>query len=154
MIASPQVADNISPFPARERGMSVLELMISICIIAIAASVAVPTYIYSLQQGRVVSLVIPRLHMVESRISLFYSLYGELPSQDDVDEILEGLDTANLDITLSSGVVVMKIVADDLSSKLYIVNDKILIASPVISRKGIISWHLTGELAERLRINY
>lgn len=136
------------------QGMSTIELIISLCIIAIAAAVAVPTYIYSLQQSRVVALVIPRLHIIETRVSLFYSLSGELPSRDDIDRVLENIDTENLEVDLISGVVVMKIVAEDPASKLHIVNGKILIASPVIGKNGVVSWHLAGELADRLRISY
>ncbi|MDF1577633.1 MAG: prepilin-type N-terminal cleavage/methylation domain-containing protein [Desulfobulbales bacterium] len=150
-------SDKIDPGGRRRRqnqGMTVIELMISICIIGVVASFAVPAYIYSVQQGRIVALVLPRLHIIESRISLFYTLYDRLPSGEDVKEVLEDIDTENLDISLVSGVVVMKIVADDPASKLDIVDGKILIASPVIGKNGVVSWHLAGELADRLRISY
>ena len=48
----------------------------------------------------------------------------------------------------------MKINASDWSSKLHILNGNVLIASPVVSRYKIVSWHLAGELADRLKINY
>jgi hypothetical protein len=48
----------------------------------------------------------------------------------------------------------MKINAPDRSSKLKILHGKVLVASPVISKYKIVSWHLAGELADRLKINY
>gem|GEM_PF-5927509 len=134
--------------------MSVLELMVSICIIAIAASVAVPAYINSLQQGRVVALILPRLQTLEFRVELFYNLKGRLPLSTDVEDVLEEVDTENLEIGLSSGVITMKVVAKAPVSKLHMLDGKILIASPVITKNGVVFWHLGGELANRLQINY
>ena len=52
-------------------GMSVTELMVAVCIIAILAAVAIPFYINYVQQSRVVSIIIPRLHLIETNISFF-----------------------------------------------------------------------------------
>ena len=140
--------------PGNQRGMSVTELMVAICIVAILASVAIPSYISYVQQARVIALIIPRLHLVETSISFFYSLNHKLPGSDDSEEILKDIDTENLDITLTNGAVAMTINAPQNGSKLAILNGKVLLASPVITRDKIVSWHLAGELAERLRINY
>ena len=137
-----------------QRGMSVTELMVAICIIAILAAVAIPSYISYVQQARVVSLVIPRLHLIESNIAYFYSINKKLPGSHDSAEILENIQTEHLDIGLSNGSVAMTINAPDKGSKLHILDGKILIAAPVITKDKIIAWHLDGELADRLRINY
>lgn len=138
----------------KDQGMSVTELIVSICILSVVASAAVPCYISSVQQGRVVALILPRLHMIEANVSLFYVLKGRLPSSDDINEVLDDLDTENLDIAISAGVVTLTIRASDKTSKLNILDRKILLASPVLSGKGIVAWHLAGELADRLQINY
>jgi prepilin-type N-terminal cleavage/methylation domain-containing protein len=137
-----------------DKGMSVTELMVSICILSVVASAAVPCYISSVQQGRVVALILPRLQMVEASVSLFYILNGRLPYSDDINEVLEDLDSENLDIALSAGAISLTIRAPDKTSKLNILDGKILLASPVISGNGVVSWHLNGELADRLQINY
>jgi type II secretory pathway pseudopilin PulG len=134
--------------------MSVIELMISICIIAVVLTFGVPFYISAMQQGRVVSLIIPRLHMLESRITLFYVFNERLPSREDLDEVLAEYDAENLDIDLVSGVITMTIRAPDQSSKLHILDGTILLAYPVISPNGVVAWHLDGELADRLQISY
>ena len=133
--------------------MSVTELMVAICIIAILATVAIPSYINYVQQARVVSLIIPRLHAIQSSIGLFYSMHEKLPSSNDALEVLKDCNTSNLDVVLASGTIKMTIKAEK-GSKLRILDNKVLIASPVISASKITAWHLAGELADRLKINY
>jgi len=135
-------------------GMSVTELMVAVCIIAILAAVAIPSYISYVQQARVVSLIIPRLHLIESNISFFYSINNKLPGSGDTEEILKNIETEHLDIVITNGSIVMTINAKDKGSKLHILNGNILVASPVITKDKIVSWHLDGELADRLKINY
>ena len=135
-------------------GMSVTELMVAICIVGILASVAIPFYINYVQQARVVSIIIPRLHQIETNISLFYSMYDRLPESKDIAEVLKDVETEYCNISISSGTVRMEITAQDAYSKLHILNGKVLLAAPVITKAKIASWHLSGELAERLKINY
>jgi type II secretory pathway pseudopilin PulG len=140
---------------SKENGMSVTELMVSICILAVIASVGVPFYVSSVQQGRVVSLILPRLHMIEASVSFFYLSNGTLPNSDDIGEVLQDFDAENLDIAISAGSIAMTIRAPDKTSKLHILDGDMLLASPVFSGTGAIAaWHLDGELADRLRINY
>ena len=134
--------------------MSVTELMVAICILGILAAVAIPSYISYVQQSRVVSLIIPRLHLIETNISLFYSTNNRLPGNSDIADILKNIDTEYCEITLANGSIVMKIKASERSAKLHILDGKVLLASPVISKHKIVSWHLTGELADRLKISY
>jgi type IV pilus assembly protein PilA len=134
--------------------MSVTELMLSICIVGILASVATPFYISYVQQARVVSIIIPRLHLIETRISLYYSTYNRLPGNSERSHILEEIDTENCEVALASGTVTMTINAPESSSKLHILNNKVLVASPVVTKHKITTWHLSGELADRLGINY
>ena len=134
--------------------MSVTELMVSLCIVAIVAAVAIPSYINYVQQARVVSLVIPRLHLLETNISHFYSINHRLPGSSDLEKILSDIDVEHLDISLNNGSVVLAIRSAETGSKLNILNGKVLIASPVVSRDRITSWHLAGELSDRLGISY
>ena len=134
--------------------MSVTELMVGICITAILAAVAIPFYINYVQQSRVVSLIIPRLYLIETNISIYYSVNHTLPDSADVSEILSQISTDNLDIALASGTITLTVRAEHIGSKLYILDGKVLVASPVITKDKIVGWHLDGELADRLKINY
>ena len=135
-------------------GMSVTELMVALCIIAILAAVAIPFYINYVQQSRVISIVIPRLHLIETNISFFYSINNSLPGNTDIADILQGIDTEYCEISLTNGSIAMTIHVSDNSSKLHILDNKVLIASPVVTKYKIVSWHLSGELADRLGINH
>lgn len=135
-------------------GMSVTELMVAICITAILAAVAIPSYISYVQQARVVSLVIPRLHLVESSIGHFYSMNNRLPGSADLDEILASINAENLEIKLTNGALAMTIRASEKKSKLHILDGNMLLASPILTKDKIVGWHLTGELADRLKISY
>ena len=135
-------------------GMSVTELMVALCIMGILAAVAIPSYINYVQQSRVVSIIIPRLHLIETNISLFYSVNGSLPGENYIASLLKDIDTEDCDIAITNGSIAMTINASDRNSKLYILNGNVLLASPVVSKYKIISWHLAGELADRLKINY
>ena len=135
-------------------GMSVTELMVTLCIMGILAAVAIPSYINYVQQSRVVSIIIPRLHLIETNISLFYSVNGSLPGENNIADILKDIVTEDCDIAITNGSIAMTINASDRNSKLYILNGNVLLASPVVSKYKIVSWHLAGELADRLKINY
>lgn len=134
--------------------MSVTELMVAVCITAILAAVAIPSYISYVQQARVVSLVIPRLHLVESSIGHFYSMNNRLPGSADLDEILASINAENLEIKLTNGALAMTIRASEKKSKLHILDGNMLLASPILTKDKIVGWHLTGELADRLKISY
>jgi type II secretory pathway pseudopilin PulG len=135
------------------KGMTVTELMVSICITVILASVAIPSYITYVQQARVVSLIIPRLHLIEISIAYYYATNSRLPGREQQDLILEDINTDNLEVSLRNGVISLKIVDPDNSARLKILDGNMLIASPVLDLDKIVSWHLDGELADRLQIN-
>jgi len=139
---------------ANQQGMSVTELMVGLCIVAILAAVAIPSYICYVQQARVVSIIIPRLHLIETSISLFYSTHDRLPGNDDVGYIMKDIETENCDTLLANGSITMTINAPDQNARLHILDGDVLVASPVITRTKIVTWHLSGELADRLKISY
>lgn len=139
---------------AGRQGMTVAELMVSLCVICVLSALAIPFYINYLQQGRVISLILPRLNMIESNISIFYHLNNRLPRGEDINELLKDLDTDSLEIVISNGSIVMTIKAPDPASKLNILDNKVLVASPVVASSRIVSWHLAGELADRLKIDH
>lgn len=134
--------------------MTVTELMVAVCILGILAAVAIPSYINYVQQSRVITLIIPRLHLIETNISLFYSMNNRLPEDNDTGLLLKDIDTEYCDIIITNGSIAMKINAPERSSKFNILHDKVLLAAPVITKYKIVNWHLSGELAERLKINH
>lgn len=136
-----------------ERGMSSIELVICVCVMAVIAAVFIPGYITYTQQSRVLALVLPRLQQLESNIALFYVFEKKLPSGSDLAGLMEGINHENLDIDLTRGVITLTIRAPDSASKIHILDGTTMIASPVVGPVSITTWHLNGELAERLGIS-
>jgi type IV pilus assembly protein PilA len=91
--------------------MSVTGLMVSICIVGILTAIAIPFYMCYVQQSRVVSIIIPRLHLIETNISLFYSIHNRLPGKTDTADIPQGIDTGQCRATITNGSIVMTIQA-------------------------------------------
>jgi hypothetical protein len=133
--------------------MSSLELVICVCVMAVVAALLIPSYITFTQQSRVLALVLPRLQQLESNIALFYIFEKKLPSRHDLPELMNGIDHENLDIVLTGGVITLTILAPDSASKVHILDGTTMVASPVIGPVAISTWHLSGELAERLGID-
>ncbi len=145
--------DPASMRPGNEGGMSSIELVICICVMAVLAAVFIPGYITYTQQSRVLALVLPRLQQLESNIALFYIFEKKLPSATDLPDLMDGIDHENLDVELIGGVITLTIQAPDSASKVHILDGTTMVASPVIGPANITTWHLSGELAERLGIN-
>lgn len=135
------------------KGMSSLELVICICVMAVVAAIFIPGYITFTQQSRVLALVLPRLQQLETNIALFYIIERKLPSGNDLPRLMEGINHENLDIELTGGVITLTVQAPDSAAEIHILDGAILVASPVIGRSSITSWRLDGEVADRLGIS-
>lgn len=136
-----------------DRGMSSIELVVCLCVMAVVAAVFIPGYITYTQQARVLALVLPRLRQLESNIALFYIFEKRLPSSGDLPELMTGINQENLDIELAGGVITMTVQAPESAAKIHILDGATMVASPVIGLGSITTWHLGGELADRLGIS-
>lgn len=73
----------------KNKGFSLVELMIVVAIISIMASVAVPYYQRYVAKSRLTSLVLPAIHSVENNISAYYAFRNQLPRiPEDVEMAL------------------------------------------------------------------
>lgn len=136
-----------------ERGMSSIELVICVCVMAVVAAIFIPGYITYTQQSRVLALVLPRLQLLESNITIVYITEHRLPSASDLPALMEGIDHESLNIKLTNGVICLTVNAPDSDAPIHILDGETLLASPVIGSANITSWHLSGELADRLGIS-
>ena len=62
-----------------ETGFTLIEVMIVVAIIGILCAVAIPFYMRHVQRARVVSLIYPGLHAIETNIALYYATNRDLP---------------------------------------------------------------------------
>jgi type IV pilus assembly protein PilA len=86
----------------RNKGFTLVELMIVVAIISILASVAVPFYQRYVAKSRITSLVLPAIHSMQNNISAYYAFRNQLPPINGDSELIaftRDADTRFMDIT-------------------------------------------------------
>jgi type IV pilus assembly protein PilA len=145
---------------SKDKGFTLIEVMIVVAIIGILAAVAIPAYMSYIQKSRVTALIYPGLHSIETNIGLYYSLTGALPDGTNAGQLISDFDAeANSTYfhpSLSGGALTLEIVAGPDGKLSNLVSTPHLIATPDISGTGvkINKWTLSGDLATTLGIAY
>lgn len=134
----------------REKGFTLIELMIVVAIIGILAAVAIPAYMTYIQKARVTALVFPGLHAIETQIGLYYATQGEMPTLTSA--ITEDADMTYFDASISGSVLTITIDSSAPTSKLFKLNEDVLNCTANTENQKIISWGLSGDLANKLGI--
>ena len=77
----------------KQKGFTLIELMIVVAIIGILAAVAIPQYLQYVKRAEVAEIVAVA-DIVKTKVGIFYSTKGRWPTMDDIDEV--GLDAVGV----------------------------------------------------------
>ena len=156
----------------KEKGFTLIELMIVVAIIGILAAVAIPAYMTYIQKSRLTALVFPGLHSIETNIGLFYATQNRMPAGDgtpgeDSATFMGDADTTyfhvavgdlsaggTLDITLTADATNDKLIklADTANGGQNTVGSGVLHFRPDATNGKIVNWAVEGTLANQLGI--
>ena len=80
----------------KQKGFTLIELMIVVAIIGILAAIAVPQYLQYVKRAEVAEMV-ALADIVKTKVGIFYSTKGRWPTLDEIDDV--GLDAITVGTT-------------------------------------------------------
>lgn len=136
----------------RREGFTLVELMIVVAIIGILAAVATPYYQRYIQKARLVSLVFPGVHVIETNLGAYYALQYAFPTGSTFTEMTEDADTSHFTVSVSGTTLSFVIKASGATNPLHALNGQTLNAHPLTTGGMISGWELSGSLATSLAL--
>ena len=130
-------------------GFTLIEVMITVAIVAILCAIAIPVYLGYINRARVTTYLYPGLHAIESNIALYYATQRILPTPADLPSMTNDADTSNFQVEMLSDRLKVTVAS---TGKLAALNGMVMYARPRTENARIVLWVLSGTLANNLGI--
>jgi type IV pilus assembly protein PilA len=139
----------------KEKGFTLIELMIVVAIIGILAAVAIPAYMSYIQKSRLTALVFPGVHSIETNVGLVYATQNTMPGS--IQQVYGDADTTYFTSTIISTdpanpYLQVVIRSTNTTSKLYKLTGQTIRFAPARAAGKITHWSVSGSLASNLGI--
>jgi len=133
----------------KEKGFTLIELMIVVAIIGILAAVAIPAYMTYIQKSRLTALVFPGVHSIETNIGLIYATQSTMPTL--ISDVVGDADTSFFTAQIANRTleIYLNTHLEKLTKLTKIGNGKIVFI-PSSSQGKITKWDITGDLSTQL----
>jgi prepilin-type N-terminal cleavage/methylation domain-containing protein len=136
-----------------KKGFTLVETLITLAICTLLSAIAIPGYMNYVNQARLIQLVLPGIHSVETNVMIHYAIKQKFPDPIMLPILMENADTNYFNVAIGDNLLTFTIDAPTNTSKLSQLHGQELQAQPTIKNKKIVVWNLTGTLAEKLSIN-